>query len=91
MSMATIADVAKKAGVSATTVSRVLNEHSVVNKETRKNVLRAIEDLNYTPSLFARGLRGSKTKTIGVLIPDFRSYWYSEVLTHIETAVRSRG
>ena len=89
--MATIADVAKKAGVSATTVSRVLNEHSVVNKKTRKNVLQAIEDLNYTPSLFARGLRGSKTKTIGVLIPDFRSYWYSEILTHIEVEVRRRG
>ena len=89
--MATIADVAEKAGVSATTVSRVLNENSLVNTETRKTVLQAIEELNYIPSVFARGLRGQKTKTIGVLIPDFRSYWYSEVLRYLEAEVRRRG
>ena len=89
--MATIGDVAKKAGVSLTTVSRVLNDFSPVNKETRKKVLEAIKALDYSPSVFARGLRGQKTKSIAVLIPDFRSYWYSEVLCHIESGAREKG
>jgi DNA-binding LacI/PurR family transcriptional regulator len=89
--MATIGDVAKKAGVSLTTVSRVLNDFSPVNEKTRARVLEAIEELNYSPSVFARGLRGQKTKSIAVLIPDFRSYWYSEVLHHIEREARNKG
>lgn len=89
--MATISDVAKKAGVSSTTVSRVLNNFSPVNEKTRKKVQETIKALDYSPSVFARGLRGQRTKSIAVLIPDFRSYWYSEVLCHIEIEARKKG
>jgi DNA-binding LacI/PurR family transcriptional regulator len=87
--MATIADVARRVGVSTTTVSRVINNFSLVNAETRKRVLVAIEELHYSPSIIARGMRGQKTRSIGVVIPDFRSYWYSELLNYIEIEARN--
>lgn len=89
--MANIHDVAERAGVSITTVSRVIHDISPVNMETRKKVLRAIEELNYRPSIIAQGMRGQKTRSIGVLIPDFTSYYYSELLNHIEMEARAQG
>ena len=87
--MATILDVAVKAGVSKATVSRVLNNTAVVNKETRKRVLEAIEELNYTPSFLAQGMRKQKTGTFGIVIPDFSNLYYSEFLKHIENEART--
>ena len=89
--MANISDVARKAGVSKTTVSRVINNYSPVNKETKRKVLQAMEELNYTPSVLAQGMRSQTTRTIVVLIPDFRSYWYAEVLNYIELEARAHG
>jgi DNA-binding LacI/PurR family transcriptional regulator len=86
--MATISDVAKKASVSKATVSRVLNNTAVVNKDTRKRVMEAIEMLNYTPSFLAKGMRRKKTSTFGVIIPDFRNPYYSELLKSIEDEAR---
>jgi LacI family transcriptional regulator len=86
--MATISDVAKKAGVSEATVSRVLNNTAVVNRETRKRVLDAIDELHYTPSFLAKGMRRKKTSTFGVIIPDFRNLYYSELLKAIEDEAR---
>ncbi|KPJ87632.1 MAG: hypothetical protein AMS17_08010 [Spirochaetes bacterium DG_61] len=86
--MATISDVAKKAGVSEATVSRVLNNTAIVNKETRKRVLNAINELNYTPSFLAKGMRRKKTNTFGIVIPDFRNLYYSELLKAIEDEAR---
>jgi DNA-binding LacI/PurR family transcriptional regulator len=86
--MATISDVARKAGVSKATVSRVLNNTAVVNKDTRKRVLEAIESLSYTPSFLAKGMRRKKTSTFGVIIPDFRNPYYSELLKSIEEEAR---
>jgi LacI family transcriptional regulator len=62
--MATIFDVAERAGVSITTVSRALNGYSDVNEETRARVTRAARALNYVPSAAARSLRGKRTNTI---------------------------
>jgi len=89
--MANIHDVAEKAGVSITTVSRVIHNFSPVNSETRKRVLQAIEELQYKPSIIAQGMRGQKTRSIGVLIPDFTSYYYSELLNYIEMEARAQG
>jgi DNA-binding LacI/PurR family transcriptional regulator len=86
--MATISDVAREAGVSNATVSRVLNNTAVVNEETRKRVLEAIESLNYTPSFLATGMRRKKTSTFGILIPDFRNPYYSELLKALEEEAR---
>jgi DNA-binding LacI/PurR family transcriptional regulator len=86
--MATINDVAKKACVSKATVSRVLNNISVVNPKTKQRVLDAINELNYTPSFLAKGMRRKKTNTFGVIIPDFRNLYYSELLNVIEDEAR---
>jgi LacI family transcriptional regulator len=86
--MATISDVARKAGVSKATVSRVLNNTAVVNEGTRKRVLAAIDSLSYTPSFLAKGMRRKKTGTLGVIVPDFRNPYYSELLKFIEEEAR---
>ncbi len=89
--MATIVDVARRAGVSITTVSRVINNIDLVNGQTKKKVMRAIKELNYAPSSVAQWMRGHRTESIGVLIPDFTNYYYSTFLNHIELAARARG
>ncbi len=70
--MATIRDVAKKAGVSVTTVSRALNGYSDVNEKTRERIKAIAKELNYSPNLLARSLVMKKTKTIGLLVSGLR-------------------
>jgi len=89
--MPTISDVARMAKVSKTTVSRVLNQPELVNKSTRMKVLNVIKTLNYSPSMLARGMRGQKTRTFGVVIPDFKNLFYAEFLEHVESAARQHG
>lgn len=67
--MATISDVARKAQVSKSTVSRVLNGHSV-REENRIKVMRAIKELGYSPNAQARSLTSGRTNVIGVMVPD---------------------
>jgi LacI family transcriptional regulator len=71
----TILDVAKRAGVSAKTVSRVANGERSVRPETRDRVLRAIEQLDYRPNLLARGLSGSHAYTIGLVYDNPNAYY----------------
>ncbi|MFG6494569.1 LacI family DNA-binding transcriptional regulator [Fictibacillus sp. UD] len=70
--MATIRDVAKKAGVSVTTVSRALNGYSDVNEKTRERIKQIARELSYSPNLLARSLVMKKTKTIGLLVSGLR-------------------
>lgn len=79
-----IKDVAKEAGVSIATVSRVLNDIDVVNEDTKKKVLGAIKELGYRPNIVARSLKTQRTKTIGILIPDISSQFYPEVVRGAE-------
>lgn len=81
---ATIYDVASEAGVSMATVSRVVNGNPNVKPSTRKKVLDAIERLGYRPNAVARGLARKKTTTIGVIIPDISSIFFSELARGIE-------
>jgi len=74
-----IYDVAKKAGVSIATVSRVLNNSNLVKTKTKEQVLKAIEELDYTPNFFARNLVRKASKTIGILIPDIINPVFSEM------------
>ena len=67
---ASIKDVAREAGVSIATVSRVLNDIDVVNEETKKKVLEAIKKLGYRPNIVARSLKTHRTRTVGILVPD---------------------
>ena len=85
-----IAQVAKRARVSTTTVSRVINEVSTVSKDNRQRVLEAIRILNYHPNPNAQRLASGKTNTIGLLIPRFEgifnSYYALQVIKGIGTA-----
>lgn len=80
----TIYDVARLAGVSLATVSRVVNGSTNVKPSTRKKVLKAIEDLGYRPNAVARGLASKKTTTIGVVLPDISSLFFAEMARGIE-------
>lgn len=79
----TIDDIAKAAGVSRATVSRVLNDSGYVKEETRQKVLKAIKDLNYTPSAIARSLSKKKTNTIGVVVPEINNPFFGEIIKGI--------
>jgi LacI family transcriptional regulator len=81
---ASIKDVAKEAGVSIATVSRVLNDVDVVNEETKKKVQDAIKKLGYRPNIVARSLKTQRTKTVGILIPDISSQLYPEIVRGTE-------
>ncbi|SDG33633.1 transcriptional regulator, LacI family [Fontibacillus panacisegetis] len=80
----TIKDVARKANVSVATVSRVLNNLPGYSEDTKRTVLRVIEELKYQPNAIARGLINKRTQTIGVLFPSVSSAFSSEVLHGIE-------
>ncbi|MGB4570499.1 MAG: LacI family DNA-binding transcriptional regulator [Tepidanaerobacteraceae bacterium] len=87
----TIYDVAKKAGVSIATVSRVLNNSNVVSEKTRQRVKRAIEELNYTPNVIASALTKKSTLTLGLLIPDISNPFSSELSRGVEDASNDFG
>nr|WP_156281592.1 catabolite control protein A [Paenibacillus sp. NEAU-GSW1] len=80
----TIYDVAREAGVSMATVSRVVNNNPNVKPATRKKVFEAIERLGYRPNAVARGLASKKTTTVGVVIPDISNAIFAEVARGIE-------
>ncbi|UOE93471.1 MULTISPECIES: catabolite control protein A [Bacillaceae] len=80
----TIYDVAREAGVSMATVSRVVNGNPNVKPATRKKVVDAIERLGYRPNAVARGLASKKTTTVGVIIPDISSIFFAELARGIE-------
>ena len=69
--------VAKRAGVSTATVSRVLNDLDVVKSSTRARVLKAAQDLNYHPNLHARSLARGKSRTLGILISNMENPFFS--------------
>ncbi|MGL4739722.1 MAG: LacI family DNA-binding transcriptional regulator [Sarcina sp.] len=79
-----IKDVAREAGVSIATVSRVLNDIDVVNEETKKKVQDAIKKLGYRPNIVARSLKTQRTRTIGIIVPDISSQVYPEIVRGAE-------
>jgi DNA-binding LacI/PurR family transcriptional regulator len=88
---ASIRDVARVAGVSHQTVSRVLNNHVSIREETRDRVLAAMAELQYRPSAAARALSTSRSKTIGVLAATRAHYGPARSIQAIEEAARARG
>jgi len=81
---ASIKDVAREAGVSIATVSRVLNDIDVVNEDTKKKVKDAITKLAYRPNIVARSLKTQKSSTIGIIIPDISNQFYPEIVRGCE-------
>lgn len=82
-----IKDVARAAGVSVTSVSRVLNQEQYVSEEIKRKVNQAIKDLGYTPSHIARSLKRKKTNLIGVIVSNITSNFFSTILSSIEETV----
>ena len=86
-----IQDVARVAGVSSTTVSRVLNNRGYISKETRENVNKAMKQLNYFPNDVARSLYNKRTNLIGVILPTTSNPFFGELTFYIETICNSLG
>lgn len=88
---ATIHDVARRAGVSISTVSRVLNGTTAVNQDKRRAVLEAAQALGYSPNPAARSLLGKKTGGIGVLLPYVSGEFFAELLNGLDEAAQDTG
>ncbi len=87
----TIKDVAKKAGVSIATVSRVLNKKDRVKEETRRKVEEAIEKLQYRPDPIARTMTGKESKSIGLLVPTLSNEYWAVLSESIQDELWKRG
>jgi DNA-binding LacI/PurR family transcriptional regulator len=88
---ATIRDVARRAGVSHQTVSRVINGSSHVTEPTRDRVLGAIRELAYVPSPMARGLISNRTHSLGMVSAEISDYAFAEAVAGAEAETRRRG
>lgn len=88
---ASVFDVAKRAGVSHQTVSRVLNDHPSLRPATRQKVLDAMRELNYRPNAAARALSSSRSRVVGILSTSSGEYGPATSIAAIEAAARSRG
>ncbi|MDO4834249.1 MAG: LacI family DNA-binding transcriptional regulator [Bacillota bacterium] len=86
-----IKQIAEKAGVSVATVSRVLNHPESVAENTRERIQRIIDEEEYTPNWFARGLNFNKTRTIGLVIPHTLNSTYMEIVNGVEEVARQKG
>ena len=83
--------VARRANVSAATVSRVLNNVGVVKGTTRSRVMKAIADLKYHPNLHARHLAGGKSRTIGVIVSNLENPFFLDIYKTVESDAHERG
>lgn len=86
-----IHDVAKIAGVSSTTVSRVLNNRGYISDKTKEKVYKAMEEINYFPNDLARSLYRKRTNLIGLIIPNSSNPFFGELAFHIEGICASMG
>ncbi|MFN8411737.1 MAG: LacI family DNA-binding transcriptional regulator [Anaerolineales bacterium] len=89
--MTSIKDVAKAAGVSTATVSRVIANNAPIKAETRERVLQAISQLNYRPNLIARSLRVQKSAKIGLVVSDIRNPFFTAIGRAVEDAAYEQG
>jgi len=85
-----IKDVARKAGVSISTVSNALNNSRYVKKETKERILEIAKNLNYTPNIIARGLKTRSTSTVAVIVPDISNQFFAQVIRGVEEVARQR-
>ena len=89
--MTTMRDVARVAGVSAKTVSRVFNDDPHVTEETRERVRWAMQKLNYVPNLLARSFRAGSDPAVGLAVPDIGDPFFAEMTSSIEIDLVGRG
>jgi LacI family transcriptional regulator len=90
-STVTIQDVADRAGVSAMTVSRVINKHARVAEATRQRVEQAIAELGYVPNALARGLLHGRTRTIALIVSDVSNPFFTQIARGVEDVAQRNG
>lgn len=86
-----LTDVAKRAGVSPTTVSRVINNYGSLSQKTIDKVKLAMKELNYQPNSLARSLQGKNTQLIGLIFPTVAHPFFGELVAKLETALFQKG
>ena len=91
MKKPTIYDVAKKAGVSIATVSKVVNNKGKISESTREKIKHIMAELDYEPSTIAKALSGKRTKTLGVIVPNIANPFFGEVTRALENHARVAG
>ena len=89
--MASITDVAKRAGVGIGTVSRVMSGKGYVSDKTKAKVLDAVKELNYVPNELARSLTQKRSNTIAIIVPNISNFFYSMMVNEIEQRLRVLG
>ncbi|WP_294388763.1 LacI family DNA-binding transcriptional regulator [uncultured Clostridium sp.] len=89
--MATIVDVAKLAGVTPTTVSRVINNRGYISEKTKSKVYEAMKELNYQPNEIARSLTKQKTNTIGIIVPHISHPYFAKLISNLENEAAKKN
>jgi len=89
--MVTLKDIAKRAGVNKSTVSRALSGDGSISEERRNEILRIADELGYVPNETAKVLAGKKAKTIGIILPEIDCNYYASVVGTIEARLKERG
>ena len=91
--MATMLEVAKRAGVSKATVSRVLSGNGYVSQETKDRVFQAVAESGYRPNLLARNLATKKSQTLGLVVTNtlYHGVYFSELLFHVARMTEDKG
>jgi Transcriptional regulators len=89
--MASIRDVAVRAGVGIGTVSRTLNNSGYVSEETRLRIMKAVEEIGYKPSAIATNMVKKRTGIIGVMVPNLEHPFFAKIMKHIENELYKQG
>ncbi len=90
-SRTTITDIARELNISPSTVSRALNNHPAISAKTREAVIELAQKLNYQPNVLALNLLRKRTNTIGVIVPEITSYFFSSVISGIQDLLNPLG
>lgn len=89
--MATLKDVAREAGLTVGTVSRILNNRGYISSNAREKVEEAMKRLNYRPNEVARSLHGKSTNTIGLIVPHIKHPYFAETISNLEKQAYKKG
>lgn len=84
-------EIAKKLGVSVSTVSRALKDSPELHSETKRKIVEAAKEMNYQPNLLAQSLRISRSKTLGVIVPEITSHFFASCISGIQDTANKRG
>ncbi|UZD22671.1 LacI family DNA-binding transcriptional regulator [Algoriphagus halophytocola] len=87
----TMKEIAKKLGVSVSTISRALKDSPELHPETKRKIVEMAKEMNYQPNLLAQSLRISRTKTLGVIVPEITSHFFASCISGIQDFANTRG